>query len=161
EVGRWIDRLARTGQWGEAYARWAGELDATAQGRLASVYNGDFESPPSGNGFDWRIGNVPGVIIEREALAGTRGSHALKLLFLERRVQAIPVNQWLLLSPGPYRLRFRARGHDLRADRGVQWLLRCQQPRGAELAASEILEGTFDWSELVVPFVVPESHCVA
>jgi tetratricopeptide (TPR) repeat protein len=161
EIGRWIDRLAATGQWGEAYARWAGELDAESLGRLASVYNGDFESAPSDLGFDWRIDDAPGVIIVREAMAGTGASQAIRLHFLGRRVESIPMHQWLLLAPGSYRLRFSAKAEDLRADRGVQWVLRCQQRGGAELAASEAQQGNFDLQVTTVDFRVPETDCVA
>ena len=161
EMGRWIERFGRTGQWGEAYARWAGELDAGALARLTSVYNGGFESPPTHQGFDWRIDDAPGVVIARESMSGTGGSHAVQLVFLGRRVETIPLHQWILLSPGAYRLQFRAKAQDLRADRGVQWLLRCQETRGAELAASEALQGSFDWTDHAVDFSVPESACVA
>jgi tetratricopeptide (TPR) repeat protein len=160
EFGRWIDRLGVTGRWGEAYARWVGTLDQTARDGLTSLYNGSFETRPTGFGFDWRVEDVAGVIVDRDAIAGSGGSSAIKLMFLGHRVEGIPLHQWLLLSAGPYRLRFRANAQDLRGDRGVQWVIRCQG-RGPELAVSEALNGTFDWSEHSVDFEIPENGCAA
>ncbi|SFN31910.1 hypothetical protein [Dokdonella immobilis] len=158
EMGQWIDRLAKDGAWGEAYARWAGELPLSEMNTLRSVYNGGFESEPSGTGFDWRIGKSVDVIIDRESLAGADGSAALRLRFLGRRTERIPLHQWLLLAPGEYRLRFRARAQDVRSDRGLQWTVRCLDGR-TELATADAVSGTFDWTERAVDLVVPERDC--
>ena len=159
-IGRWIDRLTKDGAWGEAYARWVSATDQRGANRMSSVYNGGFESAPSNAGFDWRIGDSAGVIIERAAVTGATGSYAISLTFLGRRVDSIPLNEWLLLSGGTYRLSFRAAAHELRSDRGLAWVIRCQQT-GQELAASERLTGDFDWTQHEVEFSVPESNCTA
>jgi tetratricopeptide (TPR) repeat protein len=160
ELNRWIDRLAAVGKWGEAYARWASELPLGKTSQLSRVYNGGFESEPSGHGFDWRIGNSAGVIVERAAVADAKGSYAARLTFLGRRVDVIPLDQWLVLAPGSYRLHLRARARDLRSDRGLQWTIRCLDT-DTELAASERMNGTFDWQEKEMDFVVPDSGCQA
>lgn len=158
ELGQWIDRLARDGAWGEAYARWASELPLSEMRTLRSVHNGGFESELSDIGFDWRIGKSVDVIIDRDRLAGTGGSAALRLRFLGRRTERIPLHQWLLLAPGRYRLGFEAKAQDMRSDRGLQWIIRCLDGR-AELGASDALTGTFDWTEGGVDFVVPGTGC--
>lgn len=159
EMGQWIDRLAKDGNWGEAYARWASELPLSEMNTLRSVHNGGFESEPSGIGFDWRIGKSVDVIIDRDQLEGTGGSAALRLRFLGRRTERIPLHQWLLLAPGNYRLRFAARAQDMRSDRGLQWTIRCLDGR-ADLAASDALTGTFDWTEGSLEFAVPATRCL-
>lgn len=159
-MGRWIDRLVKVGAWGEAYARWVSPFSREGLDRVANVYNGGFETQPSGAGFDWRIGDSAGVFIERAAVAGSGGSSALTLQFLGRRVDSIPVNHWLLLSAGPYRLEFRASARDLRSDRGVQWVIACQGS-GNELAATDRLDGSFDWRGQELEFTVPERDCQA
>jgi tetratricopeptide (TPR) repeat protein len=159
EMGQWIDRLAKDGNWGEAYARWAGELPLSEMNTLRSVHNGGFESEPSGIGFDWRIGKSVDVLIDRDRLAGTDGSAALRLRFLGRRTERIPLHQWLLLAPGNYRLRFAARAQDIRSDRGLQWTIRCLDGR-TDLAASDTLNGTFDWTEGNVEIAVPATRCL-
>ena len=159
-MGRWIDRLVKDGQWGEAYARWVGGMQAGAPSRLRHVYNGDFEKAPSGGGFNWRLGDSAGVLVDRAVLVSPDSGHALRLTFFGRRVDAIPLHQWLMLGPGSYRLRFRAMAQDLRGDRGVQWMIRCLQD-GKELAASEPLNGHFDWRLVDVDFNVPAQACQA
>ncbi|HET9033539.1 MAG TPA: hypothetical protein VFN25_11600, partial [Dokdonella sp.] len=154
DFGKWIDRLASHGAWGEAYARWAGKIVLGKDRRLANVYNGGFETAPSGIGFDWRMASSAGVIVERSAGAGVSGHSAVKVTFLGRRVQTIPLSQWLMLGPGTYRLHFRAQAQDLRSDRGIQWNILCQGS-GAELVASERLNGSFDWIDEEVEFKVP------
>ena len=158
--GRWIDRLIKDGSWGEAYARWSSGLSRTGSFRIDYVYNGGFESASSGIGFDWRIGDSAGVLIERLPMPDTGGKFELRLSFLNRRVGDIPVHQWLLLAPGNYNLRFKASAADLRSDRGLQWKIRCAAD-GKEIAASERLDGNFAWKTLHVEFRVPEQGCVA
>ncbi len=158
--GRWIDRLAQDGAWGEAYALWVGTIEQAHPTRLGYVFNGGFETQPSATGFDWRIGDSAGVIIDRTSPPGANGAHAVGLMFLGRRVEVIPLHQWLLLGAGPYRLSFRAMAEDLRSDRGVQWHIRCQQS-GKELMVSEHLGGSFHWKEQGIDFEVPDQECLA
>jgi tetratricopeptide (TPR) repeat protein len=158
ELGQWIDRLAKDGEWGEAYARWASELPLSEMRTLRSVHNGGFESEPSDIGFDWRIGKSVDVIIDRDRLEGAGGSAALRLRFLGRRTERIPLHQWLLLAPGSYRLRFDAKAQDMRSDRGLQWIVRCLDGR-SELGASDALTGTFDWTGGNLEFTVPATGC--
>lgn len=160
ELRHWLARLGEEGRWGEAYARWASTLDPTAMNRLTSVYNGGFETLPSGYGFDWRIDDSPGVLIERAPVEGAGGSYALRLNFLGRRVEAIPLRQWLLLTAGSYRLHFRVDVQNLRSERGLQWVIRCLDS-GTQLAASERMNGSSNWSEQDVDFDVPEQDCAA
>lgn len=159
-IGLWIDRLVKDGQWGEAYARWVGGIQKGSLLRLSHVYNGGFETAPVGAGFDWRIGDSAGVLVDRPDRMGSDGSHAIRLTFLGRRVDAIPLHQWLMLGPGTYRLSFASAAQDLRSDRGVQWALRCLDD-GAELAASEKLTGHFDWKQFELQFDVPGQACIA
>ena len=159
-TGRWIDRLVKDGKWGEAYARWAAGLHQEAPARLRHVYNGDFEAEPGNTGFDWRIGDSAGVLVDRPVGISGDGSHALRLTFLGRRVESIPVHHWLMLAPGGYRLAFAASAQDLRGDRGLQWLIRCLDD-GRELAASELVAGNFAWKRFQLDFVVPAQACIA
>lgn len=160
EAGRWLDHLGAAGEWGEAYGRWAGTLALPPGASLDAVYNGGFESAPTGIGFDWRLRDAPGVSIEREGGAATSGVYAAKVTFTGRRVPQIDLEQALLLAPGAYRLSFRARARDLRSDRGLQWAVGCQgaaEPFGV----SPRLEGTFGWKAVDAGFVVPEENCPA
>jgi len=117
EYANWLDSLIAQGRWGEAYARWAGAV-AKPGDRLPQAYNGDFAARPSGSGFDWRLGRVPGVLLEFESAAGSSGQAAY-LRFLDRRVPSAGLELPLLLSPGHYRLALRMRAQSLRSEMGL------------------------------------------
>ncbi|MHB8474459.1 MAG: tetratricopeptide repeat protein [Gammaproteobacteria bacterium] len=160
EDGRWLDHLMQAGLWGEAYSRWAGEL-ALAPGKpLAAVYNGDFETEPSNTGFDWRISNSVGVDIRLVPVGDANSAIAARVRFSGRRVAQIDFEQTLLLAPGKYRLRFRARADALHSDKGLQWAIACAGT-SAPLAVSAPLEGSFGWKNFDAAFEVPAQKCPA
>ncbi len=160
EAGRWYDRLMHDGFWGEAYSRWAGDLALAPGTSLPLVYNGGFETEPSGIGFDWRIARTPGVIIERVATAGASGEFAVQVSFSGRRVPQINFEQRVLLVPGAYQLSFRARADALNSDKGLQWAINCSG-QSEPLAVSAPLGGSFAWEKFDVSFVVPAENCPA
>lgn len=156
EYARWLDSLMTQGRWGEAYARWSG--DATkVNGRLPFVYNGDFSLPVSDAGFDWRLLRVPGVILKFETATGGNGPAAY-FRFLDRRAASGGLEQPLFLSPGQYRLAFRARAQGLRAEIGVRWVIVCQGGAGV-VGKSEPIEGNVPWREFNATFTIPEAGC--
>jgi hypothetical protein len=156
EYARWLDGLMLQGRWGEAYARWAGTA-VKRGGRLPPVFNGDFEQQPSDAGFDWRLKRVPGVLLAFEPATGARGKTAY-FRFLNRRVPRAGLEQPLLLSPGVYRLGFRARAQALRSGMGLQWQVSCVG-RGGVIARGEPVQGTFGWRNSETEFRVPEAGC--
>jgi len=157
-VGRWLDWLMQRGFWDEAYARWAGWLKLAPGVPLPLLFNGGFETEPSGIGFDWRIRPTAGVAIERESKQGATGALALNVRFSGRRVPEINLEQRLLLSSGNYILSFRARAESLHSDKGLQWVVRCVAA-SEPLAVSASLEGSFEWKRFEAPFAVPDKDC--
>ncbi len=156
EYARWLDSLIAQGRWGEAYARWAGDVTKPG-GRLPLVYNGDFSQPVSEAGFDWRLRRVPGVLLQFEQVAGAEGQAAY-LRFLDRRVPAAGLEQPLMLSPGRYKFSLRMRAQALRSELGLQWVMACVGPGGV-VARTEPIDGNFGWREFAVDFVIPPSGC--
>ncbi len=146
EFNRWLGRLMRDGRWGEADSRWAGELSLAPGTPLPPLYNGRFDTDPSSSGFDWRVGETGGVTIGREVVAGGAGAYAMRVSFTGRRVSDINFEQALLLEPGTYRLRFRARAENLRSDKGLQWVIGCQGQVNP-IAASVLMNGKFEWKQ--------------
>ena len=127
-----VDRLIAAGRGEAAMAAWNGlerfpALDHAGGGVLV---NGNFRSQPSGLGFDWRVTAPPGGSAHWEParlrfwLAGSTPD-ACGLL-----------EQWLVLAPGRYRLRFAYQTEGLASETGLRWTL---MHDALEEAASAIL----------------------
>jgi hypothetical protein len=160
EAGRWFARLEQDGQWGEAYSRWLGWTGVDLSHGIPLVFNGSFERPVSGIGFDWTMRGEPGVEIERVRSAGASGAYAAQVTFRRRRANDMGFQQTLMLAPGTYSLSFRARGDDLRSDQGLEWDIACVAG-GAAIATSPRLDGSFEWKTVTADFTVPASNCPA
>lgn len=160
DAGRWYTHLEDAGRWDEAYSRWIGRERIAAGSSVPAVWNGNFERPATGIGFDWVMRGEPGVSIERIPVAGGRGAHVAEVTFLGRRANDIGFSQLLLLAPGAYRLSFRARAEDLRSDQGMQWTIRCL-PNGPVVAGSPHLGGSFDWRDVAVELTIRAAQCPA
>lgn len=161
EQGAYLDRLWRDARWSEAYQAWRDGLDKREARELDNLYNGGFELPLTGAGFDWRTPPVRGVVVEAAPTYGVRGDKALHLVFDGQRVRFQHVFQYLVLKPGHYRLQGRVRPDGLRTERGLQWRLRCVSD-GPLLAESERFLGSDAfWRTFAVEFAVPETDCPA
>lgn len=156
EWDAWIAALMARGAWNEAYGRWAGTLDLKG-GVLPLVYNGGFEQPVSGRGFDWRITRVPGVALDFEPVAGAEGL-AAHVRFRGRRVAAVNLQQPLLLPPGAFRFSARMRAERLRSELGLEWAVTCTGA-GAPLATSSRIDGSFAWREIGMDIDIPLTGC--
>lgn len=154
EFDAWIDALMHQGRWGEAHARWFGARLPTAT-RIPLLYNGDWRATPRNAGFDWRIRQVPGVLVEVHP--GQDRSGDLHVRLLGRRVVETGVEHAVLLPPGHYRLDWRERSQSLRATRGLGWRIACAN--GRPLAASAPLDGSRPWREQHLGFQVPAQEC--
>ena len=156
EFDEWIAYLLRQGRWGEAYSRWAGTVDLKG-GVLPLVYNGQFEQPVTGRGFDWRMPRIPGVSVEFVPDRSAKGLSA-HAAFRGRPVPQVNLEQLLLLAPGAYRFSARVRADALRSDRGLEWSVACAG-QAEPLATSERLEGTFGWRTVSMDMIVPVTDC--
>ena len=156
EYAGWLDGLIRQGRWGEAYARWAGQVPKPG-GRLPLVYNGGFSQPPSDAGFDWRLRRVPGVLLQFEPATGAVGQVAY-LRFLDRRLPGAGLEQPLMLSPGRYTLSLRMRAQGLRSELGLEWVIACRGPAGT-VARTEPADGSFAWRTFTAEVSIPPAGC--
>jgi hypothetical protein len=157
----YVERLIRDQRWQQARRVWAAGLP-TAQPRSDErVFDGGFEQPAGGYGFDWRLEHVAGANVELLAGPGVTGSRALYVEFQNRRVRFAHVRQLLTLAPGHYRLFARYRLDSLRNERGLTWTLRCAENPSARLGSSQRLAGSSPWSTLELDFDVPTENCGA
>ena len=156
----YLDRLIGQQRWLPAYLAWVESLPPAQQQHLDNIFDGDFRYPPGGSGFDWRIGYVPGVEIAVVPRATATGN-ALQVRFLDQRAPLWgQVAQLLVLAPGRYRVSGQARLHDLRNDRGLQWMLSCAD-NGRLLGASARLRGNMPWRGFAFDVQVPAQGCGA
>lgn len=156
EAARWLDRMIKDGRWGEAYAHWFSQLEAS-EGNLPPLYNGGFEQEPSQFGFDWRNTRAAGVFTDLEPAKGASGERAAHIHFIGREAVIGNLRQPLLLAPGRYRLSLRARAEFLHSEKGWNWTIRCVP--GGEVARLGPLQGSFPWETREVAFSIPEQGC--
>ncbi|MCB1823060.1 MAG: hypothetical protein KDJ54_00085 [Candidatus Competibacteraceae bacterium] len=155
----YLERLWREGHWLETYLAWLGGLDQSQQGGLGNLYNGGFELPVTGIGFDWSISTPRGAQVEITETYGTHGGKALHVTFNGQRVRFRHVWQPLYLEPGHYRLQGRARPDGLRAERGIRWTVRCAASDDRLLVEGPLFTGSDDWRLFTQDFTVPEANC--
>lgn len=160
EQGAYLDRLWRDSRWPEAYQAWRDGLSERQLKELGNLYDGGFELPLTGVGFDWRTPPARGVLVEAAPTYGMRGDKALHLVFDGQRVRFQHVLQYLVLKPGHYRLQGRVRPDSLRTERGLQWRMRCASSDRL-LAESERFLGSDSWRMFAIEFAVPETGCQA
>ncbi|MET0195151.1 MAG: hypothetical protein ABW200_17460 [Hyphomicrobiaceae bacterium] len=143
-----------------AYYVW---LQFLPQEQLASaglLFNGDFESRPSGLPFDWVITAGSGVTIDLARRPDDAGQRALLVEFGHGRADFRGVAQYVMLAPGSYVLKGQYRGQ-LVGRRGLEWRINCA---GAELpiAKTAMVTGVVPaWTEFSVAFTVPDADCRA
>jgi len=153
EHQRWIEALMKQKRWDEAYAHWVTLLPAGT--RLSPVFNGGFESPVGGYGFDWRVERIPGVSVQfRRPEGDASGGLAANVRFNRRPAAHAGLQQALLLAPGRYRFQARMRAESLRSDSGLEWAVLCMRG-GRLLGASERIQGSFGWTVFTWDAEVP------
>ncbi len=155
----YVDRLLRSGRWQQAYLAWMSGLDEEQRGYLGAVYNGSFEIPISGFGFDWNAPPVDGAAVRRRATYGAGGGHALQVAFTGQRVAFTHLFQRLLLVPGSYYITGSVRVDDLHASRGLQWQVNCGAGWEKPLATSERFVGSAQWRTFSFAVTVPAQGC--
>jgi hypothetical protein len=155
----YLDRLWKDGRWLDFYLAWLGGLDERAQEGLGLLYNGGFELPVTGMGFDWRIMPSRGAIVETVETYGSRGSRSLHVELEGRGSRFQHVQQRLYLEPGSYQLEGRVRPDGLAPRQGLRWAVRCNQPDAQPLGATEAFGGKDDWRAFSVHFEVPAADC--
>jgi tetratricopeptide (TPR) repeat protein len=150
----YFERLMREGLLEEAYLAWVSGLNAAQRKYLGPLYNGSFELPLSGFGFDWQVSKVPRVEIERAHPEG-EDRLALRLRFRLLRVPFEHLAQPLFLGKGSYELVGSYRSQDLLTEAGFRWVVRCQDPAKTLLGQSERLFPVESWTGFRVEIEVP------
>ena len=124
------DHLIGANQGATALSAWneLQQLPAPDRASRGTLVNQNFKRPPSGHGFDWRVTEPPRGSVHWEPsrleywLAGSTPD-ACTLL-----------EQWVMLDPSRYRLRFGYRTDGLAEPTGLRWIL----VHGGQVEASSV-----------------------
>jgi hypothetical protein len=155
----YLDRLWKDGLWSEAYLAWLGGLNEVALPTLGLVFNGGFEIPISGIGYDWHIATVEGATVETEATYGSSGLNSLHVVLAGLNERFMHVQQPLFLAPGRYRLSGRVRPDGLMPRQALRWVLLCSMAKGQPQAATDSFSGKDDWQVFNLEFEIPKVDC--
>jgi hypothetical protein len=151
----YVDFLIKRYRSVEAYAEWLSSLDESTIKGLGYLYDGEFDFPPSGEGFGWRFASGHGFKLHRVKVNEDNLSPALSISFNGHRVSSRQlVQQYLMLTPGLYLLEGFARANGLLAGEGVRWAIRCAN--GVSIMHGEFLSGNVSWSPYQMAFSVPD-----
>ena len=161
EVGCVVDNLRIAGRWAEAYQVWLNTLPRERLADVGFIFNGGFEFPPSGIGFDWIPARQPerevGHSVEMARTSGVAGKRSLRVSYNGKRQGGNAIAQFLALEPGRYELSGLAKPEGMKLGRGVQWTVRCVaqgKPRET-LATSERFLGSSEWRRFAFDITVP------
>lgn len=155
----WIERLIRERRFEQAYLHWVAGLAPSARSVIGNIFNGSFELPLSGDGFNWRLEAVAGARSDLLPVAGRKGV-ALRLAFDDQRVPFNHLSQLLLLPSGHYQLQGEVMLEDLKTQRGLIWGLSCAED-GRAIASSEVLRGSSPWRSFATEFEILSGNCEA
>jgi hypothetical protein len=163
DLRSYLKLLVSKGFYDVAYYTWLQFLPAAQLGTLGLLFNGDFESTPSGLPFDWTFTKSSGVTIKVADRPDNEEGRALFLDFGGGRVEQLSVAQLVMLAPGEYRLQGKHNA-DIESPRGLQWRITCAGKQTAEIAeSSPVLRGAAGagWQDFSFSFTVPKDNCPA
>lgn len=163
EVRFFLDFLVKQKLYPYAYEVWLEFLSPEEQKDAGFLFNGGFESKPSGVPFDWAIrtrGDVDADIVKDP---DADGKPTLRIDMGPGRTENLDVSQMVVLAPGAYRFKGMLRGNVV-GPRGPKWLVTCAgtSPRPISLGESKMAVGDFpEPRSFEFAFSVPEVGCQA
>jgi hypothetical protein len=141
-----------------AYFAWRQFLPAEQVAHTGLLFNGGFETQPSGSPFDWTILWTEGATIKIAPRPDASTNNALLVEFGQGRVTLRGVLETVMLPPGAYRLIGSFKGN-IAGRRGLQWSVVCG---AAAIGESPMILGSFpEWRQFEIVFQVPPTGCAA
>ena len=157
----YVNFLIAHGFYDLAYYTWLQLLPPEQLTKAAHLFNGSFETEPSGLPFDWVFSQGTGSITKIATRPDGDGEHALFTQFGPGRVEFPGVTQLVVLSPGAYALHGKYK-IDIVSERGLQWRITCASGQKSSLGESQPFNGTGpEWKDFDVSFTVPNTDCPA
>jgi len=120
------------------------------------IFNGDFESDPTGNRFDWRIEAREGTAVDFDETVRSSGRRSLRIRFDgTQNPGEIGVEQTVFLPPGRYRFQAYVRTQDISTDQGVAFRLTSEDAPQPLNLTTDPLRGTNEWTLVERMFEAP------
>ena len=161
ELQAYLDFLIRHNIHDLAHYTWLQFLSPEQLANVGLLFNGRFETRPSGLAFDWVIQARSGVTTDIIARPDDRSRRGLYVEFGSGRVEFGGVAQLLVLAPGTYRLKGKSQG-ELIGRRGLRWRVSCASSKPVPLAETSMFLGLIPvWREFELTFTVPAGECRA
>lgn len=160
DLNRYLNFLVSRQLHDLAYYTWLQFLPSDRLASAGLLFNGSFDSKPSGSPFDWTISQGVGASVEFAPLPDDAGGQGLRLEFMHGRVEFRGVSQVVVLSPGRYVLQGRHRG-ELEGRRGLRWRVVCMDERARHVLAETPMHlGPISLLQpFDLDFEVPEVNC--
>ena len=144
-----------------AYYAWLQFLPAEQLNSLGPLFNGSFETTPSGLPFDWIVTPGAGVSIDFAPAPGQEGGRALVISFEQGRVDFRGITQLVMLAPGKYQFLGKYTG-ELTGQRGLKWRVVCADGPTEPIGESGMVAGRSPtWKTIEFAFAVPSANCAA
>ena len=161
DYARYVNLLVSRKIYELAYYTWLQFLPIAELRTAGLLFNGDFETVPSGLPFDWQIKSGSGVTIDIVPRSDKTGGHALMVDFQYGRVDYHSVSQLTMLSPGTYEFKGEYKGQ-LIGPRGLKWRVVCAGETGVKIGESPAIIGmASNWTDVSFTFTVPAADCRA
>lgn len=115
------ERLLLAGRLDGALMLWNQSGPQPISHEKPAIVNGEFRSPPSGTGFDWRLNNGEDPKTGVLHAPGQEGQLEVHFFGYQERLGEL-ATQWVALAPGRrHRLSFEWKSTDLNGDPGLRW----------------------------------------
>jgi hypothetical protein len=169
EVQPYIERILSQGRYHEAQSIWSqlearGVIDkprGNEPGNL--VFNGGFEQPPVGAGFDWRSQPSTYVSVDFGDASPYSGEHCLRIDFpVGQNDDFEPVFEIVPVTPNQtYSLTAYVRSSDITSDSGPRLRVIDPDCTACLNAVSDKTVGSTPWHKVTVPFTAgPQTQAV-
>lgn len=154
----YIDFLLKNHEYETAMQAWTRQLGGR-QGdyRFANeLFNGGFEAETTGTTFDWKIGQVSGAEVGRDASIAQQGHGSLRVHFDGKENLAYNhIAQRTVVGPGNYQFEAWVRTEEISTDQGIGWrIFDVESPSRLNVEIGNQV-GTGDWTKVEKTFSVP------
>lgn len=157
-AGEYLDVLVKARAYRSAAGIWTQHLGNRAGDypEPNALFNGSFETEPTGAVFDWRIESVPGVDVSLDSHERQSGKSSLKLHFSGG--QNLPyhhVAQFAFANAGRYRFLAFIKTAGITTDEGIRLHVFGDDPSEKLDVMTEQIGGTTSWTRIEKTLSVP------